>query len=157
MASVVHNTAKHWLVGICFRAETFPGASGFKMYLFDNGGSSAAADIDLDSYSAITGAGAAEATGGGYGEATVERSSTGFDVWDGPDDTNDRGRVQIKDVAFTASGSSIISIYYGVLMDDDATENDRVPFAAFDLSGPLTVTDGSTLTIKDAEIQINNS
>lgn len=152
MASGVYNEGARTILGACFRATAIAGTA-FRLYLFNNGGTNAVENKDHNTYADLTGASAAEASGGGYGEATVAQNSTDFDV-NNVDDGSNFGNVQLKNFAWTASGSSITGIYYAVLTDANATENSRLLFAFWDLSGPHTIPDGSTLTLVDLEIRI---
>jgi hypothetical protein len=152
MASGVYNEGARTILAEAFRGDA-PSGSAYRLYLFNNGGTSAVENKDHNTYSDLTGAGAAEASGGGYGESTVARNSTDFDV-NNVDDGSNYGNIQLKDFAWTASGSSITSIYYAVLTDANATENSRLLFCFWDLSGPHTIPDGSSITLVNLEIRI---
>lgn len=135
-------------------ATTLPGGA-WKLYSFDNGGTSAVEGVDHDDYADLTTASAAESTGGGYGENDVSRNSTDFDNLTVDDATNDRGELQMADESWTASGSSIVGMYYAVLTDANTTQNDRALYVFWGLgNGGHTVTDGSTLTVQNAEVRI---
>lgn len=152
MVSGVYNEGARTILGIAFQADAVAGTN-FKLYLFNNGGTDAVTNKDHNNHTDLTGAGAAEASGGGYGELTVNRDATDFDV-NTFDDTGNWGNVQLKNFAWTASGSSITGIYYGVLTDANATEGSRLLICFWDLSGPHTIPDGSTITLVDLEIRI---
>lgn len=146
MASGWTNKGKYKLLGWGFRAETAP--TEYKMALVTN---AVAPTADTNTLSQLTEIG----TGTGYtsGGLAVERSATGFDVWT-EDDANDRSYVQIKDLVWTASGAGMSSVYYSVLTDDNATVGSREVYAYFDLTGPLTVSSGQTLTLQDFELRL---
>lgn len=96
-------------------------------------------------------------TSGGY---SLTRNSTDFDVLT-EDDTNDRGLIQIKDIAWTASGGSIpdsgSGARYAVLTDDNGTVGSREVYAYWDLAADQSVSDGQTLTLVDLELRGNES
>lgn len=102
------------------------------------------------------------ATGNGYsdGGTAVNRNSTDFDVWT-EDDTNDKGFVQLKDFAWTASGGPIPSdsagATYCVLTDDNATVANRDVFHYGSLGGARVVSDGQTLTLQNFEIDLTET
>ena len=102
------------------------------------------------------------ADGNGYttGGYQLTKNSTDFDVLN-EDDTNDRGDIQIKDVAWTASGGSIPGsgngARYAVLLDDNATVASREVLAYWDLTSSRSVSDGQTLTLQNLELRINES
>lgn len=146
MASGWTNKGKYKLLGWGFRAATAP--TDYKMALVTN---AATPGVDTNTLSELTEIG----TGTGYtsGGITVERSATGFDVWT-EDDANDRAYVQIKDLVWTASGAGMSNAYYSVLTDDNATVGSREVYAYFDLTGPLTVSSGQTLTLQDFELRL---
>ncbi|HKX46161.1 MAG TPA: hypothetical protein VJP77_05625 [Planctomycetota bacterium] len=150
MASGVYDVGAMDILATRFRQTAIPGTA-YRLYLFDNGGTNAVETKTHDTYADLTGASAAEATGGGYGEATVAANSTDFDVSAAP---AGYGHIQLKDFSFTAVSTSIVGIYYAVLTDANGTENSRRLTCFWDLAGPHTVTAGSTLTIQDAEIRI---
>lgn len=129
--------------------------SGFRGYWFDNGGTSAVENIDHDDHGDLTGAGAAESDATDAPEQTIARNSTDFDNL-AVNDTDDRGELQMKDIALTnSSGSDITGLYYLVLMDANATEADRALYFFWGLgSGGHTLTDGSTLTVQNGEVRI---
>jgi hypothetical protein len=83
------------------------------------------------------------ATGNGYADGGFELTgnSTDFDTLT-EDDSNDRGLIQIKDVAWTASGGAIPAsgdgARYAVLTDDNATvaNRERVVWGHADAARP---------------------
>ena len=74
------------------------------------------------------------------------------------DDTTDKAELQIKDVAWTASGGNIPSAgdgaRYAVLTDDNATVGSRILIAFWDLTSDRTVSDTQTLTLIDLELDL---
>jgi hypothetical protein len=146
MASGWTNKGKYKLLGWGFRGASAP--TDYKMALVTNAVTPVADTNTLSELTEI-------ATGTGYtsGGLTVERSATGFDVWT-EDDANDRAYVQIKDLVWTASGAGMSNIYYSVLTDDNVTIGNREIYAYFDLTGPLTVSSGQTLTLQDFELRL---
>jgi hypothetical protein len=102
------------------------------------------------------------ATGNGYADGGYELTGNGtdFDTLT-EDDSNDRGLIQIKDVAWTASGGAIPAsgggARYAVLTDDNATVASREVLAYWDLSSDRSVSSGDTLTLQDLELRINES
>ncbi len=93
-------------------------------------------------------------TSGGY---QLTRNSTDFDTLT-EDDTNDRGVVEIKDVAWTASGGNIPGsgngARYAVLTGYNATVANREVWAWWDLSSDKSVSDGQTLTLQNATLRL---
>lgn len=93
-------------------------------------------------------------TAGGF---SLTPGATDFDVHT-EDDAADRGRVQIKDVFWNASGGPIPSsgggARYAVLTDDSS--NPEI-IAYFDLSSDRTVSDTQTLTLQDCELRLNET
>lgn len=149
MASGLSNIGAQTILQLAMQAASLAG-SGFKLYLYDQG---ATPDPDDDDKTAWGTRGLAEATGGGYGEATVNRDATDFDVAN-RDDTSNFGFIQLKDFVFPASGSAITNARYAVLMDANVTEGSRIVFCWWDLGSAHTIPDGSSLTIQNAEIRI---
>ncbi len=102
------------------------------------------------------------ATGNGYADGGYELTGNGtdFDTLT-EDDSNDRGLIQIKDVAWTASDGAIPAsgdgARYAVLTDDNATVANREVLAYWDLSSERSVSAGDTLTLQDLELRINES
>src|SRR5262245_38183324 len=92
------------------------------------------------------------ATGNGYvaGGISLTRNATDFDQ---PleDDATDFGRVQIKDLVWTAAGGPIPAsgngARYAILTDDNATQGSREVWAFFDLISDRSVSSGQTLTL----------
>ena len=100
--------------------------------------------------------------GNGYtsGGRSLTPGATDFDTLT-EDDTNDRGLIQLKDIAWTASGGNLPNssngARYAVLTDDNVTVASREVYCYFDLTSARTVSDGQTLTLQDCEIRINES
>jgi hypothetical protein len=99
------------------------------------------------------------ATGNGYtdGGFQLTPGATDFDVWT-EDDTNDRALVQLKDVAWTASGGPIPAsgdgAHHAALTDDNGTVGSREIYGSFDLGADRTVSVDQSLTLEDCEIQL---
>jgi hypothetical protein len=68
--------------------------------------------------------------------------------------------IQIKDVAWTASGGNIPAsgdgARYAVLTDDNGTVASREVFQWWDLSSDRTVSDSQVLTLQDLQIDIRD-
>lgn len=100
--------------------------------------------------------------GNGYtaGGFSLTPGGTDFDFVE-EDDTGDLGRIQIKDVTWTASGGPIPSsgtgAYYAILTDDNGTQSARIVFHYWDLTGPRSVQDGSPFTLIDLEIRMTET
>lgn len=99
------------------------------------------------------------ANGNGYttGGYQLTPNSTDFDTLT-EDDSGDKGLVQIKDVAWTASGGTLpgsgSGARYAVLIDDNATVGSREVYAWWDLSSDRSVSSGQTLTLQNLELNI---
>jgi hypothetical protein len=102
------------------------------------------------------------AAGNGYttGGYSLTPGATDFDVLN-EDDTNDRGDIQVKDVAWTATGGSIPGsgdgARYAVLTDDNGTVANREIYAYWDLSSDRSVSSGQTLTLLNLELRLTES
>lgn len=102
------------------------------------------------------------ATGNGYADGgyQLNMNDTDFDSII-EDDTNDRSRIQVKDVAWIATGGSIPAsgsgARYAVLTDDNATIANREVLIYWDLESDRTVSDGQTLALQDCEIRLNET
>jgi hypothetical protein len=96
-------------------------------------------------------------TSGGY---QLSKNSTDFDVLN-ENDADDRGEIQVKDVAWTASGGPIPAsgngARYAVLTDDNATIANREIYAYWDLESDRQVSDGQTLTLQNCELRLTES
>ncbi|NIM55153.1 MAG: hypothetical protein GTO15_11120 [Pseudomonas stutzeri] len=97
--------------------------------------------------------------GNGYtsGGISLNKNSTDFDVWT-EDDTGDLGKVEIKDLVWTATGGNLPSSGNGArwaaFTDDNATVANREIYAWWDLGSNRIVSDTQTLTLQDCELQI---
>lgn len=120
--------------------------------------SATAPDADTNALSDLTEITAGNGyTTGGY---QLTPNATDFDTLT-EDDANDRGRIQVKDVVWTASGGNIPSggsgARYAVLLDDNATVANREVLAYWDLGSSVTVSNGQSLTLQDLELRLNES
>jgi hypothetical protein len=99
------------------------------------------------------------ANGNGYvtGGIQLTPGATDFDVLT-EDDTNDRAFIQLKDLVFTGAGGPIPASgdgpRYLILTDDNGTQGSREVYHLWDLGSAITVSDGQSLTVQDAEIRI---
>jgi hypothetical protein len=99
------------------------------------------------------------ATGNGYtdGGYQLTPGATDFDSIT-EDDTNDLGKIQVKDVVWNASGGTIPAsgngARYAVLTDDNATVANRLVLAYWDLVSDRSVSSGQTLTLQDCELRL---
>ncbi len=102
------------------------------------------------------------ATGNGYADGGYQlaRDSTDFDTLT-EDDAADKAILQVKDVAWTASGGPIPASGNGarwaVLTDDNATVGDRQVLAYWDLASDRTVSETQSLTLQDLQIDLLES
>ena len=98
------------------------------------------------------------AVGNGYttGGYQLTPGATDFDVMT-EDDTGDKALVQIKDLAWAASGGPIPDsgdgARYAILTDDNGTIANRQVIAAWDLVTDRSCTDGHSITLEDCELQ----
>lgn len=91
-------------------------------------------------------------TAGGY---EVDRNATDFDFLE-EDDANDLGRIQLKDIEWTASAGPIPSsgtAAYAVMTDDNVTLADRIVCHFWSLGGERSVQDGSPLRLINLELR----
>jgi hypothetical protein len=100
------------------------------------------------------------AAGNGYatGGFQLTPNATDFDNLT-ESDASDRSSIQIKDVAWTASGGPIPAsgngARYAALTDDNATIADREIWGWFDLSADRTVSADQSLTLQDCEMRLS--
>lgn len=100
--------------------------------------------------------------GNGYtsGGISLSLNTTDFDVVS-ENDALDKASIQIKDITWTASGGSIPSAGAGArwaaLTDDNATVASREVYYYWDLGSDKTIASGDSLTLKDLQIDINES
>ena len=98
------------------------------------------------------------ADGNGYTEGGFELTpnDTDFDTTT-EDDAGDKAFVQVKDIAWTASGGSIPDsgddARYAVLTDDNVVVGSRQVIAAWDLVSGRSATDGHAITLEDCELR----
>ena len=73
-------------------------------------------------------------------------------------DTLDRAELQIKDVAWTASGGPIplsgSGASYAVMLDDNVTIGSRVVYGWWNLGSARAATDGQQIILKDLELRL---
>ena len=150
MASVVTNKGKFNVLEWAFRKANIP--TVLYLALITN---AVAPVADTDTKTEVT----ELANGNGYttGGISVAMNATDFDVLT-EDDTNDWSLVQIKDEVWTASGGPIpisgTGAYYAILTDDNATQANREIICSWDLTGPISVSSGQTLTLQNCELRI---
>lgn len=118
--------------------------------------SATAPDADINTLSQLTEITAGNSyTSGGY---QLSLNDTDFDTLT-EDDSSDRGRILIKDVVWTASGGTIPDsgdgARYAVLLDDNATVDNREVLAYWDLGSSVQVSDGQSLTLADLELRLD--
>jgi hypothetical protein len=96
--------------------------------------------------------------GNGYtaGGISLTRNSTDFPGLT-EDDANALGKIQVKDLVWTAAGGNLPGsgngARYAVLTDDNGTVSSRQVIAYWDLGADRTVSDTQTLTVHAAELQ----
>lgn len=149
MASGWTNRGKKLVLDTYFRGATAP--TNLYVALVT---SAAAPGPDTNTLSDLT----EIANGNGYttGGYQLDRNSTDFDTLT-ENDTDDRGELQIKDVAWTASGGPLPAsgsgARYAVLLDDNATVGSRQVLASWDLASDRVVSVGQTLTLQNLELR----
>lgn len=147
------NKGKYKVLGWALRSETPP--TNLYVALVT---SATAPTADTDTLGTLT----QIATGNGYtdGGFSLSRNSTDFDVWQEVD-ASDNAYVQIKDVAWTASGGPIPSsgngARYAVLTDDNGTVGSREVYHYWDLTSDRSVSATQTLTLQNCQININET
>ena len=150
MASGWTNKLKWRLLGWVFVNQTEP--TVFYCALVTN---AVTPTVDTNTKSELT----EIANGNGYttGGFSLTPGATDFDVHT-EDDTNDWGLVQCKDIAWTATGGPIpisgTGAYHSIITDDNVTQGSREVYAFHDLSGPISVSVGQTLTLQNVELRI---
>lgn len=112
-------------------------------------------DADTNTLSDLTEINAGNGySAGGY---SINPDSTDFDVI-AEHDSADRGKIQLKNIIWTASGGPIPAsgdgARWAVLVNDDSNAD---VIAYFDLSSDRAVSDGQTLTLQDCEIRLDES
>jgi hypothetical protein len=138
------------LLSYFFRGATMP--SNFYVALITNATAPSWSDTVFSTYTELP-----SANGYTTGGFQLTPNATDFDNLV-ENDTNDRAELQIKDVAWTASGGPIPSTgagaSYAVLLDDNGTVANRVPFCWWDLGTARTATDGQQIILKDLEMRL---
>jgi len=141
------NRGSYIWAGVCFRGETL--TSKYYIALVTD-----TPVPETNVFSDLT----EIATGNGYSAGGYELTpgSTDFDLWSELDGSDDVGRIQIKDVVFTASGGSIPAsgdgALYAVLLDHHATPASRNVLGFWSLGSARTISDTQTLTLNDLQI-----
>ena len=92
----------------------------------------------------------------GYARYSLTKNSVDFDTVTETDGSTDRALIQIKNVAWTASGASLptAAATYAVLIDDTSGSGAEI-WAYFDLGASRQVSDGQTLTLVDLELRLD--
>ena len=149
MTNVVTNRGRYMILNSYFRDTNEP--TNFYLALVTSANTPT---VDTNTLSDLT----EIAAGNGYtaGGTSINRDSTDFPTIT-EDDTNDLASVELKDIAWTASGGSIPGsgdgARWAVLLDDNATAANRQVIAAADLGSDRSVSDGQTLTIEDFPVR----
>ncbi|MBW2559386.1 MAG: hypothetical protein JRE40_00880 [Deltaproteobacteria bacterium] len=145
----VTNKGKWALASLALTGAVAGLTTSFKAMLCTNAN---APDVDDNTVADLT----EVANGNGYttGGITIEKSAVGWDAL-AEDDSGDKATCKMKDAAWTASGGSIVARYM-ILTDDNATVASRNVYAWWELAdgADVTVTDGQTLTVQDAGIDL---
>lgn len=150
MASGITNRGKYKMLDWVFRATALP--TNYYVALVT---SAATPTVDTNTLSELT----EIAAGNGYtaGGISLTKNSTDFDTLT-EDDSGDLGKVQIKDLTWTASGGTLPAsgngARYAVLTDDNATQGSRLVLAWFDLVSDRSVSSGQPLTLQDCELRL---
>lgn len=150
MASGFTNRGKFLLFGYVFRGTTLP--TNFYVALATSATAPTADTNTLGELTEIT-------AGNGYttGGYSLARNATDFDTLT-EDDTGDKALIQLKDVAWTASGGNLPAsgsgARYAVLTDDNATVASRQVLAFWDLTSDRTVSSGQPLTLQNCELDL---
>lgn len=150
MASGITNRGKFKLLDWVFRGTALP--TNFYIALCT---SAVTPTVDTNTFSELT----EIAAGNGYtaGGTSLTKNSTDFDVLT-EDDTGDLGKVQLKDITWTASGGTLPASGNGarwaILTDDNATQGSRLVLAWWDLTSDRSVSSGQPLTLQDCELRL---
>ena len=144
------NRGKYSVLDWAFRGATIP--TNFFVALVTSATAPLVTHNTFGELTEIT-AGNGYATGG----FSLTPNGTDFDSLV-EDDTADKALLQIKDVAWTATGGNIPSAgngaRYAVLLDDNGTIGSRLVLAFWDLTSDRTVSDTQTLTLIDLELDL---
>lgn len=144
------NRGKFMMLNTYFRAVAAP--TNFYVALVT---SATAPTADTNTLSELT----EVAAGNGYtaGGFSLSRNATDFDTLT-EDDAGDKALIQVKDVAWTASGGSIpgsgSGARYAVLTDDNATLGSRQVLAFWDLVSDRVVSVTQILTLQNLELDL---
>jgi len=144
------NRGKKLIMDSFFRAATPP--TNFYVALVT---SATAPTADTNTLSELT----EIAAGNGYtsGGISLSRNSTDFDTLT-ENDTDDRGELLIKDLAWTASGGPLPAsgngARYAVLTTDEGTVGNRQVIAFWSLTSDRSVSVGQTLTLQNCELRL---
>jgi hypothetical protein len=144
------NRGKWMILNTYFRAVAAP--TNFYVALVT---SATAPTADTNTLSELT----EVAAGNGYttGGFSLSRNATDFDTLT-EDDSGDKALIQVKDVAWTASGGSIpgsgSGARYAVLTDDNATVGSRQVLAFWDLVSDRVVSVTQILTLQNLELDL---
>ena len=150
MASGITNRGKYKLLDWVFRGTALP--TNFYVALCTSAATPTAVTNTLSELTEI-------AAGNGYtaGGISLTKNSTDFDTLT-EDDSGDLGKVQVKDLTWTASGGSLPASGNGarwaVLTDDNATQGNRLVLAWWDLVSDRSVSVGQPLTLQDCELRL---
>ena len=142
------NRGKKLMMDVYFRGATPP--THFYLALVT---SATAPTADTNTLSELT----QIATGDGYtdGGYELDRNSTDFDSLV-ENDTDDKGELQLKDVAWTATGGPIPAsgngARYAVLTTDEGTVGNRQVVEYWDLVSDRTVSSGQALTLQNCQV-----
>lgn len=144
------NRGKYLVESWAFRGATRP--TNFYIALVT---AAAAPTADTNTLSQLTEIAAGNGyTAGGY---QLTPGTTDFDVLT-ENDTDDRGELQLKDIAWNASGGPIPAsgggARYAVLLTDEATVANRQVICSWDLASDRVVSSGQPLTLQNCEIRI---
>ncbi len=149
MAGYFTNRGKKLLFDWSFRGVTLP--TNFYVALVTDGSTPSA---DIDTLSQLT----QIQTGNGYSDGGYQLTpnETDFDA-NTQNNTDDRAALQIKDIAWTASGGSIPSsgdsARYAVLTDDNVTVGSRQVIAIWDLTVDRAAANGEAINLINLEIR----
>lgn len=150
MASGITNRGKYKLLEWSLRNATRP--TNFYVALCT---SATSPTVDTNTLSELT----EIAAGNGYtaGGTSLTPGATDFDTLT-EDDSGDLGKIQIKDLTWTASGGALPASGNGarwaVLTDDNATQGSRIIVAWFDLVSDRSVSSGQPLTLQVCELRL---
>lgn len=152
MASIHTNEGRRRELELSYRNEynnaTPP--TVFKMALITDVTGPTDDDNLCSSFTEFSGSGYTTA---GYG-INRDDSASGFDTLV-KDDGSDLAYIQTCDVTWTA-GEAWSGIYWGLLTNGVAFASAEI-MGSYDLSGPVSVGNGQTLTLQNAEIELSKA